>query len=85
LGLREFGAHKRNPWFFSRLWICGCEAGIGEEEEEEEEKKKERKKERGKKKKEKKEKMMMMMMMMMKKKGEIEMESKDFMSCSCMG
>jgi hypothetical protein len=37
LGLREFGAHKRNPWFFSRLWICGCEAGIEEEEEEEEE------------------------------------------------
>jgi hypothetical protein len=39
--------HKRNPWFFSRLWICGCEAGI--EEEEEEKRKKERKKERGKK------------------------------------
>ncbi len=42
--MREFGALKRNPWFFSRLWICGCEAGIEEEEQEEEEEK--RKKER---------------------------------------
>jgi hypothetical protein len=83
LVLRKFGAHKRNPWFFSRLWICGCESGIEEEEEEEEEKrKKERKKETGKKKKKKK----MMMIMMITKKGEMEMEmdTKDFMSCSCM-